>query len=137
MDHSLSLKHFKRKFKNKPFCCFHICPGSSKNYSGKFWISNKKGFSNCSNEINNRHSLAFIPNGFDIISKLQNKHMGSFPIKLGNQPYTFDNFLKCLSAPNIWFAKYYLNSHHFAFIQNAFKTLPNFKTNCVVSFYFQ
>ena len=63
--------------------------------------------------------------------------MGSFHIQLGSQPYTFDNFLKCLSAPNIWFAKYYLNRHHFAFIQNAFKTFPNFKTKCVVRFYFE
>ena len=63
--------------------------------------------------------------------------MGSFPIKLGSQPYTFYKFLKCLLAPNNCFAKYCINRRYIAFNQNANKTFPNFKTKCVVSFYFE
>ena len=63
--------------------------------------------------------------------------MERFPIKLGNQPYTFDHFMKWLSTPNNCFAKYYLNRHHLAFNQNAFKGFPKFKTNCVVRCYFE
>jgi hypothetical protein len=51
-------------------------------------------------------------NDFAMFSKFQTNHMGSFTIQLGSQPYIFDNFLKCLSATNICFAKYYLNGHH-------------------------
>ena len=67
-------------------------------------------------------NLPFYINGFKICSKFQNKHMGSFPIKLGSQPYTFYNFWKCLFAPNNCFANYCINRHCIDFIQNANKT---------------
>ena len=136
MDHSLSLEPTSKEIsKQNKFCYFHISPGSSKNKVYKIWtlLWNAIKIANPKSLIG--MNLPFEINGFKIYSKLQNKHMGSFPIKLGNQPYTFDSFLKCLSAPNIWFAKCYFNVHHLAFIQNAFKTFPNFKTKCMVSFY--
>ena len=45
----------------------------------------------------NRHILAFERNSSKMNSNLQRNHMGSFTIKLGSQPYNFDDVLKCLS----------------------------------------
>ena len=124
---SLSRTFQKKVYKQNKLCCFHICPGSSKNDFDNFWISNKKGFSIVQmKSIIGIHLLPF-PNGFEIILKLQNKHMESFPIKLGNQQYTLDHFLKWLSTPNNCFAKYYLNRHHLAFNQMHLKVFRNSK----------
>ena len=49
----------------------------------------------------NRHSLAFIQNGFEIISKLQTRMMVSFYIEEAFQLYAFHKFLNYISAPNI------------------------------------
>jgi hypothetical protein len=53
----------------------------------------------------NRHSLVFIQNGFEIISKLQTRMMVSFYIEEAFQIYAFHILSKMLSAPTNCFAK--------------------------------
>ena len=48
----------------------------------------------------NRHSLAFIQNEFEIISKLQTKVMVSFYFEQAFQPYNFHIFLIGFGALN-------------------------------------
>ena len=120
LDHSLSLKHFKRNISKQILMLLPFCPVSSKKCFDKVWTLNKMAISN-SKKNPNRHILAFERNSSKMISNLQRNHMGSFTIKLGSQPYIFWWGCKMFKCWNIWNTKWYLNRNKFFFIPNGHK----------------
>ena len=89
-------KAFQNKFQSKCHWIFHIYLGSSMIiilhkltwfHATKFQIFKKK-------KKNPYYGLILLPFKMTLqcFQNFQTKHMGCFPIKLGSQPYIFDNF---------------------------------------------